>query len=67
MKANGPKIKELREKAGFTKEEFAAQFTPSVTRQAVEAWESGAVSTFKTLNKIAAALKIKPEKLIIKE
>ncbi len=67
MMVNGPKIRELRERAGLTKEEFAGKFTPKVTRQAVELWESGAVRTFKTLNKIAEALKVKPERLIIKE
>ena len=65
MKVNGAKIKELREKHGWSKEEFAGKFEPQVTRQAIEAWERGAVGTFKTLNRIAEALKVSPEFLTV--
>jgi transcriptional regulator with XRE-family HTH domain len=61
MKVNGAKIKELREKQGWSKEDFAGEFTPRVTRQAIESWERGAVGTFRTLNRIAEALKVSPE------
>lgn len=60
MKVNGAKIKEYREKQGLSTTELALLLEPQVTRQAIEAWEKNGVGAFKTITKIAKALRVPP-------
>ena len=64
MKVNGQKIKDVRQKRGWSTKDLAEALEPPVTRQAIEIWERDGVGAFKTLNKIAKALDIPPEFLI---
>jgi transcriptional regulator with XRE-family HTH domain len=62
MKANGKKIRKVRMALGLTIGEFAKK--AKVTRQAIQGWEKGKISTFKTLTKVARILNIKEKELI---
>jgi transcriptional regulator with XRE-family HTH domain len=67
MRVSGNKIKEFREGQKWTTTELALKCEPPVTRQAIEAWEKNGVGGFKTLNKIAKALRIPPAMLLDSE
>ena len=64
MKVNGAKIKEFREGLGWTTSFLAGEVEPPVTRQAIESWEKKGVKGFKTLTKVAKALRVPPDLLI---
>jgi DNA-binding XRE family transcriptional regulator len=66
MKVSGAKIREYREAFGLTRDALASKIDPPTTRQCVEHWERDGVGTFRLLAKVAAALGVRPEALIVK-
>jgi len=67
MQVDREKIRFFRVARGWTQEELSARVVPPVTQQAVGQWERLGVGSFRTLEKIAAALGVLPEALLKKD
>ncbi len=65
IQIDGEKIKQIRESRDLSQSELADKI--GVTRQAIDLWERGGVKTFKTLERVAAALGVLPELLLMKK
>ena len=65
MKVNGAKIKEIREGKGMSREALAIK--AGVTSQAVYSWEGGNIGTFSVLAKVAKALGVSEQELLLSE
>lgn len=63
MRPNGPKIRALRKRAGFSQRDFAARF--AITARTLQRAESGERILPEMLNSIAAGLKLASSELIL--
>jgi transcriptional regulator with XRE-family HTH domain len=68
MEAPGEKLKFLRKAMGLSTLDLANRIKPRpVTRQLVEQWERNGLKTFRTLQRVAEALGVRPEVLLKKD